>query len=283
MNTSAPSLPPPSRRQGAAGLHIAKVRDRSAVISSWSRSPLTLLTPRCSGPSVWAYTSSFGGGMVAGDETSMALQVDPGACCFLSTQASTKIYRNPARRPCAHHLEAELAPKSLLVLAPDPVQCFADSSYQQFQTFQLASDANLVLVDWISSGRSARGERWAFHSYASRNSIRRDGRLILHDSLRLDHDSSLLSNPFRTGRFNCLATVVVLGLALESFAAEILAAALAAPVQRLQDLVFSASPLREGVILRFAGVGLEPVGHAISRALSFVPNLLQGDPWSRKW
>src|SRR5262249_4405017 len=140
---------PSAPTNGSAALHVAKVRDRSAVLSSWSRSPLTLLTPRSRGESVWAYTSSYGGGMVAGDETSLDVRVDAGARCFLSTQASTRIYRNPARRPCSHLLNTDLAPGSLLVLAPDPVQCFAESSYEQSQTFALAQNANLVLVDWI--------------------------------------------------------------------------------------------------------------------------------------
>ena len=84
---------------GTAGLHVAKVRERSTVISSWARSPLSLLTPRCRGESVWAYTSNYGGGMVAGDETRLDEIVDADTRVFLGTQASTKIYRNPARRP----------------------------------------------------------------------------------------------------------------------------------------------------------------------------------------
>jgi urease accessory protein len=271
------------RPNGSASLHVAKVRERSTVLSSWARSPITLLTPRNSGESVWAYTSSFGGGMVAGDETSLNVRIDAGARCLLSTQASTKIYRNPALRPCSHRLQAQLHSGSLLVLAPDAVQCFAGSSYEQFQTFDLAVDASLVLVDWLSSGRAARGERWAFRHYSSKNQIRRAGELLLHDSLLLDVESGALGNQFRTGRFNSLATVVLIGPSLAQYTAEILATIHEFPVKRGAGLVLSASPLREGAILRFAGTDLEQVGRAIHEQLRFLPAILQGDPWSRKW
>jgi urease accessory protein len=229
---------------GHAFLHVAKVRQRSVVLSSWSRTPLTILTPRASGESVWGYTSSFGGGMVAGDETRLDVQIDAGARCFLGTQASTKIYRNPNHRPCSHKLHARLAPGALLILAPDPIQCFAESSYEQSQTSDLADDANLVLVDWLSGGRTARGERWAFRRYVSRNQVRRAEKVVLHDALRLDEPG--LENRFRTGRFNCLATVVLLGPELSGFSAEILRKIQEYPVSPNLDLINFGEPTPRG-------------------------------------
>jgi urease accessory protein len=267
---------------GAAALHVAKVRDRSTVVGSWARSPLSLLTPRCRGESVWAYTSSYGGGMVAGDQTRLQVTIDRGASCFLSTQASTKIYRNPARRACNHTFEAQLAADSLLVLAPDPVQCFAESAYEQTQTFHLAETANLVLVDWISGGRSARGERWSFRRYSSRNQVYRNSRCVLLDSLLLESADGL-TNRFQTGRFNCFATVVILGKRLETASSEALSSLSDRAVTRNSDLVVSGSALREGAIVRFAGIRVEEVGRAIYDLLRFVPPLLDGDPWVRKW
>src|SRR4029453_17992338 len=134
------------------------------------------------GDSVWAYTSSFGGGLVAGDRTRLELRLDAKARCFLSTQASTKVYRNPAQLPCSHELIATVAEEALLILAPDPVQCFAESCYEQRQEFCLNANANLVFVDWMSGGRTSRGERWRFHRYLSRNDIERDGKKLLIDA-----------------------------------------------------------------------------------------------------
>src|ERR1041385_1385457 len=171
---------------GEAQLHVGSVAGCSAVLRSRARNPLRLLTPRARGESVWVYTSSFGGGMVAGDRTRLEVTVDAGARCFLGTQASTKIYRNPARLPCSHDLVVRVGEEALLILAPDPVQCFAESSYEQRQHFALAAAANLLLVDWRSAGRTARGERWRFRRYSSRNEVERGRRKLLIDALRLD-------------------------------------------------------------------------------------------------
>ena len=148
----------PLRQAGFASLEVQMVFGESAVTSSFATSPMKLLTPRSRGQSVWACTSSFGGGMVAGDRTRLEVTVDAGARCFLSTQASTKIYRNPAQLPCSHELTATVGDDALLILAPDPVQCFAESRYDQRQSFKLSASANLALVDWMSAGRTARGE-----------------------------------------------------------------------------------------------------------------------------
>jgi urease accessory protein len=268
---------------GEAQLHVACIAGRSTVVSSQARSPLRLLTPRAGGESVWAYTSSFGGGMVAGDRTCLEVAVDAGARCFLSTQASTKVYRNPARLPCSHELVARVGDDALLILAPDPVQCFAESSYEQRQHFTLAASASLVLVDWMSAGRTACAERWNFRRYLSRNEVQRDGRKLLIDALLLDSADGALDSRFRGGRFNCLATVVLFGPRMTGYAKEILDGCAAQPITPKANLVFAASPVHEGALVRFAGTSVEEVCRAIQERLGFIRDLLDDDPWTRKW
>ena len=268
---------------GQAALVVSMVHGLSAATTAWARTPLKLLTPRARGESVWAYTSSFGGGMVAGDCTRLDVTVDAGARCFLGTQASTKIYRNPARLPCSHHTTARVNDGALLIFAPDPVQCFANSSYEQRQHFTLMPTANLVLVDWMSAGRTARGERWNFQRYVSRNEITRDGQTLLLDALRLDADDGALDAKFRGGRFNCLATLALIGPQLAGHAHALLDWCAAQPIEPQAGLVFAASPLHEGALLRFAGTSVEEVGRAIHQRLGFVSDLLKDDPFSRKW
>lgn len=268
---------------GEAQLHVASVAGRSTVVSSQARNPLRLLTPRARGETVWAYTSNFGGGMVAGDRTRLEVTVDAGARCFLSTQASTKVYRNPANLPCSHDLVVKIGNDALLMLAPDPVQCFAESSYEQRQHFTLDSSANLLLVDWMSAGRTARGERWSFRRYLSRNEVERDGKKLLIDALLLDSRDGPLDSRFRGGRFNCVATVALFGPRLANFAKQILDWCNEQPILPKASLVFAASPLHEGALLRFAGTSVEEVSHAIHERLGFVRELLNDNPWERKW
>jgi urease accessory protein len=273
----------PSVRAGHASLEVNLVSGQSAVTSAFATSPLRLLTPRARGESVWVCTSSFGGGLVAGDQTRLELGLGPGSRCYLGTQASTKIYRNPAALPSGHETRAALDAGSLLVFAPDPVQAFAGSSYTQRQEFHLASDASLVLMDWFTSGRVARGERWAFSRFASRNDVFVGEERALLDSLRFDSTDGPLDSPHRTGRFNCLATLLMLGPLVRHQAAGLLAALAARPVERRAALVCSASPVRDGVLLRVAGEETEPAVRVIHRFLAGLAPLLGDDPWARKW
>lgn len=269
--------------RGRASLEVERVCEESTVTSSYATSPMKLLTPRSRGRSVWAYTSSFGGGLVAGDQTRLQLRLGAGTCCFVGTQAWTKIYRNPGRLPGGHETCATVGAGSTLVFAPDPIQAFADSTYVQVQGFQLAADANLVLLDWCTAGRVALGERWGFHSFQSRNEVVVDGRRIFLDALALTSEDGPLCSPHRLGRFNCLATLLLVGPAVAVQSARLLARMGAEPVARRADLVTSASPVADGVVLRLAGTHFEQVARELHREIACLSDLLADDPWSRKW
>lgn len=269
--------------KGCAHLEVELVCGESAVTSSAATSPLKLLTPRARGKSVWAYASNFGGGLVAGDETRLDVRIRSDARCFFGTQASTKVYRNPAQLPCSHTTHATLEPGALLVFAPDAVQAFADSSYCQRQEFHLASGAGLVLVDWFTSGRAARGERWAFNHFQSRDDVFVDGRRAFVDSILLNADSGTMESPHRTGRFNCSAMMLLVGEPLGEAATKLITEISSRPVARAATLLCSASPVQHGAVLRLAGENVESVSHELKRHLAFLADLLDDDPWARKW
>jgi urease accessory protein len=269
--------------RGHAHLTVEMVSGQSTVTSAWSSNPIKVLVPKARGVSAWAYTSSFGGGMVSGDQTQLDLHVGPLARCYVGTQASTKIYRNPRRAACSHFTRARLEAGSLLVFAPDPVQAFADSTYSQRQEFHLETGASLVLLDWFNSGRAARGERWAFSTFRSRNDVFLEGERIFLDSILLDPSAGPLDSPMRAGRFNCFATLLIVGDACRATAEQILKSIQMRPVQQKSPLLVSASSIRAGVVLRVAGEHVEEVGREIYGHLALVREMLGDDPWARKW
>lgn len=255
----------------------------STVVSSFATNPMKLLTPRSRGKCVWAYTSSFGGGLVAGDQTQLEMKFGKDTRCFIGTQASTKIYRNPALLPSGHTTHATLAENGLLIFAPDPVQAFADSTYTQRQEFHLANGAGLILVDWFTSGRAARGERWAFNRFQSRNEVFINGERAFLDSLLLDQTHDTLASSHRMGRFNCMGMLLLIGEPLREAAASLLESISTKPVTRRAALVCSASPVTQGAMLRVAGESVEEVGRELHAQLKFLSAFLGDDPWARKW
>ena len=273
----------PARPPALAQVEVAQADGQSALTVAYASAPLQILAPRPRGPSAWVYTSSFGGGYLAGDQTALEIRVHPGACCFLSTQAMTKVYRNPDRLPCCHRTTAEVAADAVLVFAPDPVQPFANSIYEQRQTWRLSSTAGLALLDWYCAGRSARGENWQFASFSSRNELFLDGKLVWMDSLRLSASDGPLHAAFRTGRYGCFATLALVGPPMREPSQLILRTIAARPLEQRAAIVCSASPLLDGVLLRVAARDVEQAGRELYRFLRPLGNLLGDDPWQRKW
>lgn len=268
---------------GAAGLEVALVDGLSAAVSVRSRSPMKLLTPLARGQSVWAYTSSFGGGMVAGDQTRLDLDIGPGARCHVGSQASTKIYRNPEGRPCGHTTHARIHEGALLSLTPDPVQAFAGARYRQHQEFDLARGASLVLVDALSSGRTACGERWEFQAYHSRTLVRQEGRLCFMDALALDGGAGPIGGSHRVGAYNGIASLLLMGESVAAAARAMVAEIQALPVNRQAPVIRSASELEGGCLVRLMAVQIESILLELRRLLAFLCPLLGDDPWTRKW
>jgi urease accessory protein len=215
-----------------------------------AESPLKLLTPKNHGSFAWVYTANFGGGLVDGDHLGLHVHVHAKASALLATQSSTKVYRSP--NGCRQTLDATVEESATLVALPDPVCCFDGARYEQRNDIRLAKTASLVLLDSFSCGRSARGERWAFSRYASRTRIFREGPVVI-DATLLDPAHGDLQE--RMGRFDALATLIILG-------------------PRFRAL---------GALVRIAGVSVEKVMGAVRTALGHLPETLGDDPFARKW
>lgn len=291
MPTTAPSAAAsPKLTPGAGRIEVTRADGASAVVGLAARAPLHLLVPRPRGLAAWAYAATFGGGLVAGDTVSLAVNVGPGARALLGTQASTKVYRSEGL-PARQHLEARVDEGALLAVLPDPVVCFAGAVYAQRQRFDLAPGASLLFVDGLGAGRAARNERWRFASYRSVTEVYAAGRLLAREALVLD-DGPEGSIAQRLGRFDALAFVVLLGPLLEATARVIVAqlgdrrvelspGAAVAPT-RAPILLASASPVAGGAVIRVAAERPEDIANFLRNLLETVPTLLGDDPWARR-
>lgn len=267
-------------RAGQGRVRIVRAGRRSVVTRAFATSPLRLLSPRNHGPAAWIYTSSYGGGLVDGDCISLDVDVACRAAAFVSTQASTKAYRSPGGTQA--DVSARIGPEALLVMAPDPVVCFTGARYRQRQRFDVAEDGALVLVDSLVSGRCAAGERWAFEAYESRIDVVVGGRLAVHDPVALRASDGALAE--RVGRFDVLAVLILAGAPLCHEAAKIVGTISRQQVTRRPEQLAAAFPIGEhGCIVRIAGTSVERVRGTVRSLLSFVPERLEDDPWTRKW
>jgi urease accessory protein len=142
------------------------------------------------------YLLTYGGGLVAGDSIDLLVSLAAETRLILLTQGSTKIFKSPARTVLTTQTTIfEISNHAALCYLPDPVQPFGDSMFEQKQIYNFTGrQANLCICDWVSEGRTARGEKWSFRAYTSRNEfwLRQEEakkRLLLRDNMILDGDA----------------------------------------------------------------------------------------------
>jgi urease accessory protein len=265
---------------GSAHLTFTRVGAETVVTRAFAMSPAKLIETKRRGAACWVYTATLGGGFVGGDDIGVRADVTAGARALLTTQASTKVYRS--LRPSRQSLTATVGADALLAVVPDPIVCFADAHFTQTQRYDLHPDASLVMVDWMTSGRHAAGERWAFSRYESRFDIRRGAQRIFFDALVLEPNIGSVAE--RMGRFNVLLTAVMTGPLVVAASSDIVKRVSQSPIAPGADLIVSAARLRDGgALLRMAGSSVELMGRALRTDLAFLPPLIGDDLWNRKW
>ena len=195
-------------------------------------------------------------------------------------------------RATTQRFTALISPHALLILLPDPITCFTAASYSQTQTFRLEDpNASLVLLDWFTSGRMARGEQWDFERYRSVNEIWLGKRRIARDIMLLEQPSPtalpipLPERPLkdRLAPYACYATLFLFGPLVQPCIASLRPAYDA--ISQMQapqpaPLIWSLTSLQGGVVLRVAGKETELVRNWLRGALSGMKDVIGVDAYN---
>ncbi|KAK4223864.1 putative urease accessory protein [Podospora fimiseda] len=136
--------------------------------------PLKLISPSrpSETKSVLVFLLSYGGGLVAGDNVKLEVDLLANAKLTIVTQGHTKVFNSVTPDIVTRQtMHVNIASGAAFCLLPDPVQPFAGSVYEQTQIFKLHQDASICLLDWVTQGRTARGENWSFVRWTGRNEL----------------------------------------------------------------------------------------------------------------
>ncbi|CAJ2507663.1 Uu.00g088490.m01.CDS01 [Anthostomella pinea] len=168
----------------------------SALESITYQYPLKLISPSPTAEqgSVLVFLLSYGGGLVGGDQVNLFIEVKPKARLSVVTQGHTKVFQSITPDVVTRQkMQVEVRPGAALCLLPDPVQPFEASVYEQTQIFKVTSGASLCLLDWVTQGRTARGENWSLTRWVGRNEVwavpesePSKSRLLVRDTVILD-------------------------------------------------------------------------------------------------
>lgn len=136
--------------------------------------PLKLISPSPTGDqySILVFLLSYGGGLVGGDSVDLSVTVKRGSKLSLVTQGHTKVFKSPSPSVLTSQImRVEIEEGGAMCLLPDPVQPFEESVYSQTQIFKTRPGSSLCLLDWVTQGRTARGENWSFCKWTGRNEV----------------------------------------------------------------------------------------------------------------
>ncbi|RFU30767.1 hypothetical protein B7463_g5588, partial [Scytalidium lignicola] len=191
-------FPPSSSSPGEGQLHVHLLPHGISALSLMTfQYPLKLISPSPSAAqkSVLIFLLTYGGGLVGGDQVHLTIDVKSKSKLSIVTQGHTKIFKSPSSDVVTRQqLKVRIESGAAVCLLPDPVQPFAESVYNQFQSFILCNDASLCLLDWVSAGRTARGEYWDCWAWNGRNEVwaeanaEHPARLLLRDNVLLQGD-----------------------------------------------------------------------------------------------
>lgn len=252
-----------------SALTVEHVRGRSVLVGSHVEAPLQVLNPTADGAAAWVSLATLGGGLVGADAVELGLIVREGATLFVSSQATTKVYRGTH---CQFLLDATVADGGVLVVWPEPVTCFAGARLVQRQRVQLSAGATLVFVDSFTAGRVSRGERWAFEHLEARLDVDVAGVPWLREGLLLSAAHGALVD--RQGSMDAFANVVLWGQG----AGEIMARARAAIEQpRWSGAQLTMSDRAPGALLRVAATTTQGLSRVLHDLLNTDVALLIGD------
>jgi urease accessory protein len=135
------------------------------------------------------------GGIAGGDRFDIEIAVGEGARLSVSTAAAEKVYR--AAGPAAQlNIALHGAPGSHLAWLPQETILFDQARILRRIDVSLADTASLLLCEIVVFGRAAMGERMRQGEFVDRWRVRRGGRLVFAETVRLDGDiADKLSQP----------------------------------------------------------------------------------------
>ena len=150
-----------------------------------------------SGPAAVFLNSA--GGVTGGDRLSFEARFGAGTTATVTTQAAERIYR---RSDGVGRIDNRLVVEAGATAhwLPQETIVFDGAGLRRRLDVDLAGDARLVAVESVVLGRTAMGEEVTAVDLADHWRVRRDGRLIYADALRLSGDSRAILSGGATGR-----------------------------------------------------------------------------------
>ena len=231
------------------------------------------LMPNPPGGDPMAVTINTAGGLTGGDRFGVETMLGQGARLVLTTQGAERIYRS-AGGVAEIANRAVLADGASLAWLPQETILFERAAMTRRFDVDLAGDARFLGLEMLVLGRRAMGEDVTCAQLTDNWRVRRDGRIVHAEALRLVGDITAVSaQAALLDRMRALATLVLIARDAEAVLDR---ARGLLPAEGMRAAA-SAGPGR--LVVRFMAADLMPLKAALRRMLAGLPGVAVPPVW----
>jgi urease accessory protein len=251
----------------------SRVAGKSVFHTAYAESPLALSCPKNHGTAAWVYPTVLGPGMLHGDTHAYAYDVAEDATCYVGSVGIARAFAGDTKL----EVRATVARGGLLVFAPEPLTGAVSANLMQDARFSLATGASALVIDAVTEGRPATGEKWRFSRLRTKLSVVVDETLVLEEAVDLCPGARDVAGHF--GDYGAFAFAIALG----PRARHLREAWLGAKPLGTGDLLRVASPFGEdGATIRLAAKNAHALAAQMPFLLGNLDETLGDDPRTRR-
>ncbi|WP_118133242.1 urease accessory protein UreD [Oceanicella sp. SM1341] len=188
---SAAPAPARARQPRTVGVSRISARlaadGRSRLAGLYQQGSAKILLPTARDTALEAVLLNTSGGITGGDRLSYSGEAGAGARLVLTTQAAERLYKSwPDEAPGRLATRLTIGPGARVDWLPQETIAFDRSALTRSLDVEMAGDATLLAVEPFILGRAAMGERVREIRLRDHWRVRRGGRLVYADALRID-------------------------------------------------------------------------------------------------
>jgi len=176
-----------NRAQGSVRFDVHQVEGATRRRQLHESGSLRVRFPSPEAEGLSAVFVNTAGGIAGGDRFDIDIAVGAGSSLAVTTAAAEKVYR--AQGPAAEvNIALKAAAGARLSWLPQETILFDRARVARRIDIDLAEGASLLLCEIVVFGRAAMGERMLHGEFVDRWRLRRGGRLVFAETVRLDGD-----------------------------------------------------------------------------------------------
>lgn len=198
-----------NRAQGAVRFDVHQVEGATRRRQLHESGSLRVRFPSPEAEGLSAMFVNTAGGIAGGDRFDIDIAVGEGSRLAVTTAAAEKVYR--AQGPAAEvNIALKAAAGAHLSWMPQETILFDRARVLRRIDIDLAEGATLLLCEIVVFGRAAMGERMLGGEFVDRWRLRRGGRLVFAENVRLDGDiGAKLTRPAVANRGVAIGTALI--------------------------------------------------------------------------